>query len=57
VNLLVMKALGMPSGHPQQPRHGIFGDLDQASRGAHPTAFVQMVNDRLGFFLRQLRVE
>jgi hypothetical protein len=57
VHLLGMKALGMPSGHPQQPRHGIFGDLDQASRGAHSSAFVQMVDDRLGFFLRQLRVE
>jgi hypothetical protein len=57
MHLLVMKALGMPSSHPQQPRHGIFGDLDQASRGAHASAFVQMVDDRLGFFLRQLRVE
>jgi len=52
-----MKVLGMPSGHPQQPRHSIFGDLDEASRGAHPTTFVQMVDDRLGFVLRQFGVE
>ena len=52
MHLLGMKALGMPSGQPQQPRHGIFGDFDEASCGTHPTTFVQMVDDRLGFFLR-----
>ena len=47
----------MASGRPEQARHGVFGDMDEASGGAHPASFVQMVDDGCRLFLRDLGVE
>ncbi len=52
-----MHPLGVAARHPEQSRHRIFGDVHQAGGGAHPTPFPQMINDGLGFCLRDLRIE
>jgi hypothetical protein len=52
-----MEPLGVASGRPQQARHGIFRDVDQAGGGAHPTSFAEMVDDGRRLFLRDLRIE
>lgn len=52
-----MDPLSVPAGHPEQTRHRIFGDVDEASGGTHSTAFPEMVDDRRRLFLWKLRIE
>jgi hypothetical protein len=54
---VVVESLGVASGRPQQARHGIFGDVDEAGGGAHPASFAEMVDDGRRLFLRNLRIE
>ncbi len=50
--MLVMESLGMTAGHPQEPSHRLFGNLDEARRRADPTPFVQVVKNGRCFGLR-----
>jgi hypothetical protein len=57
VELLLMEAFSMASGRPKESGHGLFGHLGQTGGSPHATAFIEMVDDLLGFTLRELRVE
>jgi hypothetical protein len=57
VHLLGMDPLGVPSSHPEQARHRIFGDVDEAGGGTHPAAFTEMVDDGRRLFLWELGIE
>ena len=52
-----MAPLGMATSHPQQARHGLFGNLHEPARRPDATALTKMVDHLLGFGLRQLRVK
>lgn len=52
-----MHPLGVATRHPEQSRDRIFGEVYQTGGGAHPTPLTQMINDGLGFFLHDLRIE
>jgi hypothetical protein len=52
-----MEALGVASSHPEQARDRIFGDVDQAGSGTHPTPLAQMVEDGCRMLLSDCRVE
>jgi hypothetical protein len=54
--MLVVKAEGMTPSHPQQSRHGLFGDLHEPSCGSDPTAFIEMAADILRCSLGELGV-
>jgi hypothetical protein len=57
VHVLVMEARRMPTCHPQQARHGLFGNLHQTSGCSDPTAFPKMVDDIFRCALWQLGIE
>ena len=52
-----MEALGVASSHPEQARDRLWGDVDQAGGGTHPTPFAQMVDDGCRMLRRDFRVE
>jgi hypothetical protein len=52
-----MESLSVATRHPEQSRDRIFGDVDQAGGGTHPTPFAQMVNHGCRMLLRDFRVE
>jgi hypothetical protein len=52
-----MEPLGVASGPPEQARDGVFGDVNEASRGPHPASFIQMVDHGLRMVLWNLGVE
>ena len=47
----------MASGHPEQARHGVFGNVDEPGGGPYPTSFIQMIDDGFRLFLRDFGVE
>jgi len=51
-----MEPLGVAAGHPAPSCHRLFGDMDQAGSGTHPTPFVQMIDNRCRIFLRDLGI-
>ena len=46
-----MHPLGMATRYPEQARDGVFGNVDQAGGGSHPTPFTEMVDDGYSLFL------
>jgi hypothetical protein len=57
VHVLLMKPLGMPTGHPQQTGDSFFRDLHEPCRGPDATAFIQMVDDVLSGGFWKLGIE
>ena len=55
--MLIVKALGMTACHSQQPGYRFFTHLHQTRRGAHATAFAQMIDDVRSFGLWELAIE
>ena len=47
----------MAARHPEQSRDRVFGDMDQAGGGPHPTSFAQMIDDGRCPFLGDLGIE
>ena len=52
-----MDPLRMAAGHPEQSRDRVFGDVDQAGGGPHPTSLAQMIDDGRCPFLGDLGIE
>jgi hypothetical protein len=52
-----MEPLSMAARHPKQSRDRVFGDVDQAGSGPHPTPFAQMIDDGRCPFLCNLGIE
>ena len=42
---------------PEQSRHRVFSDVDQAGGGPHPTSLAQMIDDGRCLFLSDLGIE
>jgi hypothetical protein len=57
VDMRIVQALRMTARHSQQPGDRFFTHLHQTRRGAHATAFVEMIDDVLSFGLRELAIE
>lgn len=52
-----MEPLSVASGHPEQARHSVFGNVDEPGGGPYPTSFIQMIDDGFRLFLRDFGVE
>jgi hypothetical protein len=52
-----MAPLGMATRCPEQSRDRVFGDVDQAGGGPHPTSLAQMIDDGRCPFLSDLGIE
>ena len=55
--MLIVQALGMAAGHPEEACDGVFGNFAQAGRGTYPTPFAQMINNALRLGLCDLGIE
>jgi hypothetical protein len=56
VDMRLVKALSMTARHSQQPGDRFFTPLHPTRRGAHATAFVEMIDDVRSFGLRELAI-
>jgi hypothetical protein len=57
MDLVLMETLSMAARAPQQPGNSLFGHFGQAGGRSYTTAFIEMVDDLLGFALWELCVE
>jgi hypothetical protein len=57
VDRRIVKALSMTACHSHQPGDRFFTPLHQTRRGAHATAFAQMIDDVRSFSLWELAIE
>ena len=48
-----MEPFGMAPRYPEQARDRVFGDVDQAGGGSHPTSLAQMMDDGRCLFLSE----
>jgi hypothetical protein len=57
MHVLLVEPFGMPTSHPHQARHGLFGHMDEPGCRPDATAFAEMVDPLLGLGLWKLCVE